>query len=301
MKAHCLDIGTIQAFLDGETEPTVSLKVADHISSCDACSAMLAEAEEESAMVFPLLEREFNTLVPTQRLWSKINDEIAVQKQNQPFWRKMWSAVAVQLSNPSIAVAASFVIILGLFAAFWNGEMPQQNADLAYSPAVSQETAKTSPITIAENDTPKSAAPPRVGQADVIESPENRTQEFVAVKAVARSERPVYTNAVRINPAPASSADSSGYIPGEDSYVKTISTLAKAIDGQKDEVMAPSERVSFERDMAVVDDSIKRVRQEVRKNPRNESARQVLYASYQNKIDLLNSVTQKEELMVALR
>jgi hypothetical protein len=49
--------------------------------------------------------------------------------------------------------------------------------------------------------------------------------------------------------------------------------------------------------MAVVNDSIQRMRQEVRKNPKNESAKQVLYSSYQNKIDLLNSVTQKEELM----
>jgi hypothetical protein len=65
--------------------------------------------------------------------------------------------------------------------------------------------------------------------------------------------------------------------------------------------MRPSERVAYERDMAMVNDSIDRMRREVKKNPKNESAKQVLYSSYQNKIDLLNSVSQKGELMASLR
>jgi hypothetical protein len=92
-----------------------------------------------------------------------------------------------------------------------------------------------------------------------------------------------------------------GYIPGEESYVKTIATLNKSVDTQKDAVLRPSERVSYERDMAVVDDAITKMRNEVRKNPKNESAKQVLYSSYQNKIDLLNSVSQREELVASLK
>jgi hypothetical protein len=42
------------------------------------------------------------------------------------------------------------------------------------------------------------------------------------------------------------------------------------------------------------------MRQEVKRNPKNESAKQVLYSSYQNKIDLLNSVSQKQELMASI-
>ena len=89
-------------------------------------------------------------------------------------------------------------------------------------------------------------------------------------------------------------------LPGEESYVRTIATLARSVEGQKDTTMRPSERVAYERDMAVVNDSIAKMRQEVKKNPKNESAKQVLYSSYQNKIDLLNSVSQKEELMASL-
>ena len=93
----------------------------------------------------------------------------------------------------------------------------------------------------------------------------------------------------------------SNYIPGEENYVKTIDTLAKNVDTQKDAVLRPSERVSYERDMAVVNDAISKMRKEVQRNPKNESAKQVLYTSYQNKIDLLNSVSQREELVASLK
>src|SRR5215813_3054634 len=119
MSVDCLDIGTIQAFLDGELTPERVVTVSGHIASCDACSMMLGEAEEESAYVFPVLEREINTLVPTQRLWARINDSIAVEKQNTPFWKKILTGIAATLRNPSITVAAGVLILFGVFAAFY--------------------------------------------------------------------------------------------------------------------------------------------------------------------------------------
>ena len=88
---------------------------------------------------------------------------------------------------------------------------------------------------------------------------------------------------------------------GDDNYVKTIASLSRSVSSEKDSVMRPSERVAFERDLAVVDDAIDKMKTEVKKNPKNESAKQVLYSSYQNKIDLLNSVSQKQELMASLK
>ena len=293
MRSDCLDIGTIQAFLDGETAPAISLKVADHISECEACSAMLAEAEDETAVVFPLLEREFNTLVPTQRLWTKINDEIEYEKRNQPFWRKIWTGIAVALSSPSIAVAASVLVVFGVFVAFWSGnEQPQQvasssgsaidrqiNSQLPVSRAVSPEIQEVNP----PGDTPQTvASAPRASRIEA-----QRVDYRVSVRTAAEPSRVAVKEAAPVYQ----------YIPGEESYVKTIATLNQSVSGQKDLVMRPSERVAYERDMAVVNDSIQKMRQAVRKNPKNESAKQVLYASYQNKIDLLNSVSQKEELL----
>jgi hypothetical protein len=53
--------------------------------------------------------------------------------------------------------------------------------------------------------------------------------------------------------------------------------------------------------MAVVNDAIRKMKDVVKKNPKNQSAKQVLYSSYQNKIDLLNSVAEREELMASFR
>src|SRR3954453_18603326 len=115
MKMDCLDTGTIQGFLDGELAPAAASGVSAHISMCDACAAQLATADEETAFVFSVLEREMDTLVPTQRLWNKINDSIEVEKQSSPFWKKAWALATASLANPAIAVAAVTVIIFGVF------------------------------------------------------------------------------------------------------------------------------------------------------------------------------------------
>jgi hypothetical protein len=294
MRSDCLDVGTIQAFLDGETEPTASLKVANHISECEACSAMLAEAEEESAMVFPMLEREFNTLVPTQRLWTKINDEIEFEKQNQPFWRKIWMSIAVAASSPSLVVAASVLIVLGLFVAFWGGhpQQPLSGTQVAYVPdtkiAQPIQNPPDSPIiTGANSDSSNLPTPAKA-------APQHNEERYEVERADYREPA---RSRINRSGSIAPSAPTYEYLPGEESYVKTIATLNQSVAGQKDVVMRPSERVDFERDLAVVNDSIQKMRQEVRKNPKNESAKQVLYASYQNKIDLLSSVNEKEELL----
>jgi hypothetical protein len=118
----------------------------------------------------------------------------------------------------------------------------------------------------------------------------------VTVASYKPSPRSGYSN---IKPRPP--VEKAVYIPGEASYVKTIASLSQTVDTQKEAVLRPSERVSFERDMAVVNDAIDKMKKEVRRNPKNESAKQVLYTSYQNKIDLLNSVSQREELVASLK
>ena len=292
---NCLDTGLIQAFLDGETTPAEAANVSAHIATCDACAAQLATAEEESAFVFSVLEREMNTLVPTQRLWSKINDSIEVEKHNAPFWKKAWALVATALANPSIAVAAVMVVMLGVFATFFVDR--QQVNETPSTPTVASSTGQQNlpAATIPPINGPLSNSPAATPgntfsvKTRQVESPVASTASYVEPK---RSDN-VKPVAPYVQPA--------SYIPGEENYVKTIDTLAKTVNDQKDTVLRPSERVSYERDMAVVNDAIAKMRKEVRKNPKNDSAKQVLYTSYQNKIDLLNSVSQREELVASLK
>ena len=284
MNGKCFEIGRIQAFLDGELTPDLSAGFTNHVAGCDACAALLARAEEEMSIVFPALDREFNTLVPTQRLWTRINDSIVEEKRSAPFWQRFRNAILAQIASPSLAAAAGVLIVFGIFAAVWSlrsGNAVDPGPIASATPAAQPAPVITGPGQI----------------ASVINGPaETRIAPQRIERAVAAREniKPV-TADYRPSTAPASA--SNGYIPGEESYVKTIENLSSSVEGQKDTALRPSARMTYERDMAVVDDAIKRMKHEVRKNPKNESAKQVLYSSYQNKIDLLNSIAQKEELM----
>jgi anti-sigma factor RsiW len=290
MNGNCLDIGTIQAFLDCELDHTASAKVSGHIAVCDACANLLGQAEEESAMVFPVLERELNSLVPTQRLWNKINDSIETHRKNRPFWEKALAFISIAFASPSFTAAAGLLIVAGVFAFIWsNRSVPTDVAETRPSVVSAPVVRPDQPAPLAPvdtNDAVKPAAPARSELASYRVERQPLSHSPV-ISPAARTDRVVATNAV--------------YMPGEESYVKTISSLSKIVDTQKDTAMRPSQRVAYERDMAVVDDAINKLRNEVKKNPKNESAKQVLYASYQNKIDLLNSVSRKEELMASLR
>lgn len=286
MKEKCLDIGIIQAFLDSELSHDETARVSTHIATCDNCAVMLADAEEETAFVFPVLAREMDTLVPTQRLWNKINDSIQVEQENRPWWEKTLAFLRVSLTNPSMVGAASLLIVFGIFGALWINKSRLQQLENTPSVAVKQSTPQTAPAI-----TTVSAPDPDVKLA---EEPEHSSPRIE--RAVYRPE-PKRQPAADINRSPAVY----GYMPGEENYVKTISTLKKSVDEQKDGVLRPSERIAFERDMAVVNDTIAKMKTEVKRNPKNETAKQILYSSYQNKIDLLNSVAQKEELVASLQ
>jgi anti-sigma factor RsiW len=291
MNGKCFELGTIQAFLDGETTPEVSIRLTHHVAGCDACALLMSNADEENSIVFSALERELNSLVPTQRLWSRINETIEVEKSRAPFWQKTLDYLRSTLLNPSLATAAGVVMILGIFAI-----VSLKTGDDAVfvfrqvgptAPAPGGSTLSSAPVTNSPEVTPsftESKLAPRELQRLVQKASASGGQRAI------RTQDAVYT-------APAVDA----YLPGEESYVRTISDLKQNVDGQKDAVMTPSTRVSYERDMAVVNDSIKRMREVVKKNPRNQAARQVLYSSYQDKIDLLSSVAQREELMASLK
>jgi len=304
MKRDCLNAGDIQAFLDGELAPAATARVSAHIAACDTCAVALAEAEEESAFVFAALDREMNTLVPTQRLWARINESIEHEKHTASFWHKTWTFLSPFLTGPSFATAAAAVIVLGLgmIALIDRGQLPTTDSEIVSSPQ------KAFPAAPEQTD---SRVPQRHETPEYEVAAVSRGATLSRSSAYARPSRSKAPGPVRSrsasdarSPQPSTiSGDiaTAAFLPGEESYVKTIATLSKSVENSKDSLLRPSEQVSYARDLAVVNDSIERMRREVRRNPRNESAKHVLYSSYQNKIDLLNSVAQREELVVSIR
>ena len=297
MNGKCVEIGTIQAFLDGETTPDVSLRLTDHVAACDGCARLMAEADEENSVVFSTLERELNTLVPTKRLWSRINETIEVEKSQAPLWQKLFVYLRVSLANPLLAAAAGVLLVLGMFAVIVtvrdsgnSGSTFVQNTSPRVQPAPNET------VSIATTgDGP--AIPGGSTNSPSVNISSLKTPELKALAASLKAGQ----RAIKPQTADFRTPAADTYLAGEESYVKTISDLRQNVDSQKDAVMTPSSRISYERDMAMVNDSIKRMRDVVKKNPRNQAARQVLYSSYQDKIDLLNSVAQREELMASLR
>ena len=284
MNGKCLDIGTIQAFLDGETSPDVSLELAHHIGSCAACADRLALAEDENSFVFSTLEREMNTLVPTQRLWSRINESIEVQKSNQSIWKSVYPFIAASFASPTLTTAAGLLVVFTFLAVMWSMRTSTVDVTLVEIPQVSNARL----------------VGPDVPTSDVSDpTPPTKTTEAIAVST--HSPRELENIVREANKVRPTQAVYYGPLPGEHSYLKTITDLKETVDGRKDAVFNASGRVAFERDLAVVNDAIKRTQKVVRSNPRNQAARQGLYSAYQDKIDLLNTVAQRDELIASTR
>ena len=294
MNDKCIEIGVIQAFLDGETSPEQSFTITDHTANCDNCALLLAQAEEENSQVFAMLDRELDTLVPTQRLWSNINVALAEEKSRASIWDKLRAGILVAFGSPSLTVAASVVVLVTLFAAVWTLRSPVANNDVALNanPQVSAPAAPSNPTA--------TQPAPQVSSTNIGVKVTNYSSDEVGKLAQQTKFRPERAP-VKAEPAVVRAPAAEQYLPGEESYIRTIADLKENVDGRKDAVMSPSVRVSFERDLAVVDDSIKKMKEVVRKNPKNQAAKQVLYSSYQNKIDLLNSIAEREELMASMQ
>ncbi len=301
MTDKCLDIGTIQAFLDGELDSVKSESVARHVAACDDCAILLAESEEESAFAFSALEQEFNTLVPTQRLWAKINDSI--ERERKSFWKPIFAF----LLKPQTAAFASLVFVAVVSITLLSLKPDESPNNIAQTKQIEKNpSVAVAKITASEpvKNIEPVAAPPT--------APVRRDAQPANFEPTKNEIRPVNTSVVRseksaddvkpqtftpqkVNPA------SGEMIRGEDSYLKTIASLTQTVNAGKDQTLSASSRFQFERDLAVTDDAIAKMKREVQKNPNNEAARQILRASYQNKIDLLNSVADKTELMASLK
>lgn len=303
MKEKCLDIGTIQAFLDGELPSGLSDNAARHLSACDRCALQLTQAEEETAVVFSALEKEFNALVPTQRLWAKINDSI--QEQRKSFWQP----ILAFFKNPTVGAFAAFLVVFGLFVAYLSLRTADSTDYAAVNEAKKTVAVKnvsvSVPVKSAEGENPANEPETVVAASSTEKKDKENNKNYRVVTANFDEKEIKRKTAEPILPnqdfKPKSQPASYEYIPGEQSYIKTIASLEKTIDGSKEEVLNASAQFNFARNIAVVDDAINKLRAEVKKNPGNETARQLLMTSYQNKVDLLNSVAEKTELMASIK
>lgn len=314
-----LDLSTIHQFLDGELDDAFLERATAHLSVCDHCTASLLEAEAEIERIDFAFAAEKSIGIPTQRIWARIENEIDVldrsvaASQSAPQSSSLWSRLFAFLPagelfsfTPSqIGFAGSFAAIL-LFSALGVGVLRQQSsseiADSNSGSAIQNiQTSKPDTKTVVENRSTAAEQLPvrRSEPRNVVLTRNSADSEFQFSKAsykpkpeIAFSKsKPVGLKPVNLNVP----------LTEEQAYLEAIADLKKTVDLSDASVMRPSFRVQYEQNLAMTDKAIQKMQRQVRRNPRDENARRILLASYQNKIDLLNTVAEKSQLMASLR
>ena len=275
---RCLDEAKLQSYFDGELPIEQMESVTSHLASCANCAAAARELEEESALVMNALAAEFDASVPTERLRQRIDgavlgDRLAVARSSERT-RGFFSGL-LNFGTQRMLGYASLIVMLAFAAIFAVVKMKSTPAPAPAPP----EVAKLTPPATGNVDDKKAATPVALnGSSNKTETP---------VKPVAG--RTFRTVAYNRPSAPAPKPSPVKLMPGERSYLQTIAKLDSTIQSNK-KSMRPALQVEYERNLAVVDRAIAATRSAAKSNPNDPDAADFMFAAYQSKVDLLNTI-----------
>ncbi|HKR21716.1 MAG TPA: hypothetical protein VJS17_03935 [Pyrinomonadaceae bacterium] len=285
---RCLDEATLQCYFDGELSPKLMEGATAHLASCATCGAAARELAEETALLTSALEAEFEVAVPTAALRERIDAAVLGER----------------VAN------AGRVEKTGLFASFANVFSFNSQRALGYASLMVVLAFATifGIVKLRQTETPQTAAGGKVQIADnTPKAP--ATIDTVATNAGATDARsierpienpvvdkaPVVATTVKYSPRPSNSrvtpvnANHVELLPGERSYLQAIARLDSTIKDNKN-AMRPSLQVEYERNLAFVDRAIAATRNAAKSNPNDPDAADFMFAAYQSKVDLLNTI-----------
>ena len=288
---RCLDEVKLQSYFDGELSLDMMESVTSHLASCVTCAAAARELEEESAFVMSALAAEFETSVPTESLRQRIDaavlgERLAVAEATQKtsglaafFSGLLNFGTQRTLGYASLAVVMAFAAI---FAVVKLRTAPAENT-ASKSQINNQVAVVPQTPTVIHNNS--DAAPNALAQAGAL--PKAGTE---GVKGKSGNEgvkgkyqQVKYTQAAAPKPTPVK------LLPGERSYLQTIAKLDSTIKSNQ-KGMRPSLEVEYQRNLAVVDRAIAATRSAAKSNPNDPDAADFMFAAYQSKVDLLNTI-----------
>jgi anti-sigma factor RsiW len=276
---RCLDEATLQCYFDGELSPQLMERASSHLASCVTCAAAARELAEEAALLSSALESEFEVSVPTQALRERIDaavlgERVANAGRTESLGLFASLANVFSFNSPrnlgyaSLVVVLAFAAVIGVVKFKQSGVTPQvENNQIA-----------------SNTDQPKTAAPPSLDNSNTIAVASKETPSVVSDQ---RQWKP------RRSFAPAPKAEQASnhvrLLPGERSYLQAIARLDTTIKSNKN-AMRPSLQVEYERNLAVVDRAIAATRNAAKSNPNDPDAADFMFAAYQSKVDLLNTI-----------
>ncbi len=276
---RCLDEATLQSYFDGELSPHLMESATSHLASCVTCAAAARELAEETALLTSALAAEFEVNVPTQALRERIDAAVLGERvanagrvEKAGLFASLGSVFSFNsqrtLGYASLAVVLAFATIFGIVK-FRQSEVPPQTTNNTDNVAVVPSSSNDSNRVKVTPDQTQSVVPVSnlhpaapVGKAPSRQS----TPRFV----------PVANHPVKL-------------LPGERSYLQAIARLDTTIKQNKD-AMRPSLQVEYERNLAVVDRAIAATRNAAKSNPNDPDAADFMFAAYQSKVDLLNTI-----------
>lgn len=279
---RCLDEATLQSYFDGELSASLMERASSHLASCVTCAAAARELAEETALLTSALAAEFEGSVPTQALRERIDGAVLGERVANA-GRVEKAGLFASLANvfsfnsqrnlgyASLVVVLAFGAIIGVVK-FRQGQVqPPSTGSQANVPS-----------------TPNQPQKPEVG---------SRVDQQLASNAggevVTSPSRPVVKPSVGRRPTTTPKANTAAnhveLIPGERSYLQAIARLDSSIKQNKNS-MRPSLQVEYERNLAVVDRAIAATRNAAKSNPSDPDAADFMFAAYQSKVDLLNTI-----------
>ncbi|HVI72372.1 MAG TPA: zf-HC2 domain-containing protein [Pyrinomonadaceae bacterium] len=278
---RCLDEAKLQSYFDGELSIGMMESVTSHLASCETCAAAARELEEESALLTRALTVEFEASVPTERLRQRIDAAVLGERVAfaQPTGRRSGLAAFFSgllnfgtqrtLGFASLAVVLAFAAIIG---------------------AVMMRNKPAEPVTapqqVAVNE-PKPNPTQQVTRPVEVQNP--APAPIVTSAPAPKSHGTIRPNRPSTTSASAPKLQPVKLFPGERSYLQTIAKLDSTIKSNK-KAMRPSLQVEYERNLAVVDRAIAATRSAAKSNPNDPDAADFMFAAYQSKVDLLNTI-----------
>jgi len=276
---RCLDEATLQCYFDGELSPKLMEGATAHLASCATCAAAARELAEETALLTSALEAEFEVNVPTAALRERIDAAVlgermanAGRTEKAGLFASLASVFSFNsqrgLGYASLAVVLAFAAIFGIVK-FRQPEIQPQVTDLQVNVPPTPQNSPSNP----DNSI----------KADIADA---------GTKTVTPGPAPVIMTPVKYSPRASSSKVTAKkapieLIPGERSYLQAIARLDSTI---KQNTMRPSLQVEYERNLAFVDRAIAATRNAAKSNPNDPDAADFMFAAYQSKVDLLNTI-----------
>jgi hypothetical protein len=279
---RCLDEGKLQSYFDGELSIDMMENVTSHLASCVTCAAMACEMEEESALLTSALAMEFEASVPTERLRERINEAV------------LGDRIATAQSTQRASGLAGFFSGLLNFGTQRTLGFASLAVILAFAAVLAVVKMRTTPApptvdktnVLADNNPPQS----NNGQiAQAAPKSENTPKVIKPSRGTPGNYTPRPVKFVPATTAATKPAPPVKLLPGERSYLQAIARLDSTLkSNQKD--MRPALQAEYQRNLAVVDRAIAATRSAAKSNPNDPDAADFMFAAYQSKVDLLNTI-----------